>query len=314
VYDLCLSHQCLFRYDLDVARSQNDSDMRYLINMDYAATLNINSLGRRIRTHLYFTSESHLHTVLNVLRFADDSMNVLSEHGLSIINGTRELCYLTQIVMRVFEDSRREMTDPRRFRVELLFSPGATATPMQMNEIDRETDASRFDTAPLQKIGRDDLTCQDLEDFFDCVISEGRSTEDADSYEVASHVPEGTKKSKKIPPPKMVVTSPDRSIVNLFSAEDMTSSSPMKTSEKPATLEGVSDEVVESLSIPLIPLIESIESKEEEEKRIDQSKKLRHTYFWSGIALGCFSLGVGCLVMALQLNEENSRSRRRAFR
>jgi hypothetical protein len=83
VYDLCLSHQCLFRYDLDVARSQNDSDMRYLINMDYAATLNINSLGRRIRTHLYFTSESHLHTVLNVLRFADDFMIVLSHQCLS---------------------------------------------------------------------------------------------------------------------------------------------------------------------------------------------------------------------------------------
>jgi inositol-hexakisphosphate/diphosphoinositol-pentakisphosphate 1-kinase len=152
-----------------------------MINMDYSADLPINTMGRRVRTRLYFTSESHLHTVLNTIRFAgpDSSPSLLSEEGIEILNNTPELCYLTQIVMRVFEDSRAEMaTDPRRFRVEILFSPGATATPFHMSEMDRDNDASRFDTAPLQMIGREGLTCLEVEEFLEMVMMEGEMTEE----------------------------------------------------------------------------------------------------------------------------------------
>jgi Histidine phosphatase superfamily (branch 2) len=183
---ICHSLLEKIKYDIGIARSDNDTDMRYLINMDYSFDLNINTMGRRIRTRLYFTSESHLHTVLNTLRFGhyDGCKSLLSESGLAIINATPELCYLTQIVMRVFEDSRRDINDPRRFRVEVLFSPGATATPFHMGENDRETDNSRFDTAPLQVIGREDLTCQEVEDFLGSAIMAGRG--DDDEYEIAS--------------------------------------------------------------------------------------------------------------------------------
>lgn len=177
--------------------------MRYLINMDYSFDLNINTMGRRIRTRLYFTSESHLHTVLNVLRFAACNQctkvkTLLSEHGMSVINEAPELCYLTQLVMRVFEDGRRPMDDPRRFRVELLFSPGATATPFHMDELTRQSDSSRFDTAPLQNIGRDDLTCQDVEDFFESVIFEGRGSDDSydDAFSTSTAAEGGGRKEK----------------------------------------------------------------------------------------------------------------------
>jgi hypothetical protein len=173
--------------------------MRYMINMDYSADLPINTMGRRIRTRLYFTSESHLHTVLNTFRYANFGCMkpLLSEHGISIINATPELCYLTQIVIRVFEDNRRDMKDPRRFRIEILFSPGANSTPLQLHELRRDEDTSRFDTAPLQLIGREGLTCQEMEDFFEQAIMAGRS-EDEDSYEMASTstAAEGMKKPK----------------------------------------------------------------------------------------------------------------------
>jgi inositol-hexakisphosphate/diphosphoinositol-pentakisphosphate 1-kinase len=149
--------------------------------MEYSRDLPINTMGRRIRTRLYFTSESHLHTVLNSLRFPNPDGSVsslLSEEGIKILNATPELCYLTQIVMRVFEDNRSEMAnDPRRFRVEIFFSPGATATPLHLGELDRDMDASRFDTAPLQMIGRDGLTCEEVEDFFEMAIMEGQTGE-----------------------------------------------------------------------------------------------------------------------------------------
>lgn len=175
------------KYDLSIARQDNQVDMRYLINLAYQSDLNINTLGRRIRTRLYFTSESHLHTVLSVLRFGceDDRRLLLSEHGLSVINNAPELCYLTQIVLRVFEDARHPMDNPGRFRVEILFSPGANSTPFHMHEKERDQDTSRFDTAPLQLISREDLTCQDVEDFFDrAIMAAGRLSGDED--EVAS--------------------------------------------------------------------------------------------------------------------------------
>ena len=173
-------------------RTDNKADMRYMINMDYGADLPINTMGRRIRTRLYFTSESHLHTLLNVLRFAagesggDALSSMLSPDGIEYINNTRELCYLTQIVIRLFEDVSRPMDDPRRFRAEILFSPGATATPLHMDEAIRDADATRYDTTPLEHVARVGLTCTELEDYFATAICEGRKNKDDDGIDVAS--------------------------------------------------------------------------------------------------------------------------------
>mmetsp|Transcript_19998 Transcript_19998/g.30056 ORF Transcript_19998/g.30056 Transcript_19998/m.30056 type:complete len:1132 (-) Transcript_19998:526-3921(-) len=168
------------KFDLLVARTDSGVDMRFMINMDYGNDLPITTVGRRIRTRLYFTSESHLHTLLNVLRFCE-SENIdspISEEGKRIFAQAKELCYLTQITFRLFEDTNRRLDDPRRYRVEVLFSPGATATPMHMAELDRDLDSSRFDTVPLKVVGRDNLTCQEVEDFLDACIAKGHTEED----------------------------------------------------------------------------------------------------------------------------------------
>merc|ERR1712032_962794 len=109
------------------------------------------TMGRRVRTRLYFTSESHLHTMLNVFRFgnSDGTTSILSEKGQKLLNETPEFCYLTTVVLRLFEDPRKEENDPTKFRVEILFSPGATATPMHMSELKRHMDATRFETSPF---------------------------------------------------------------------------------------------------------------------------------------------------------------------
>lgn len=122
---------------------------------------------------------------------------MLSENGKDICASAPELCYLTQIIFRLFEDTKREPDDPRRYRVEVLFSPGATATPMHMAELDRDSDSSRFDTNPLQVIGREDLSCQHVEEFLDDCITEGHIP--ADEFEMASvatAVDEATRKTR----------------------------------------------------------------------------------------------------------------------
>jgi len=192
------------KYDLIIARTDNEVDMRYMINMEYGNDLPITTMGRRIRTRLYFTSESHLHTLMNMLRYGEshDSASPLSVEGKEEFAKTAELCYLTQIVFRIFEYTKRNMDDPRRFRVEVLFSPGATGTPMHMAEMDRDRDSSRFDTAPLKVVGREDLTCQEIEDFLNACITEGHTEED--DYDTKSMgTPADERKSKnKVAAPK----------------------------------------------------------------------------------------------------------------
>jgi inositol-hexakisphosphate/diphosphoinositol-pentakisphosphate 1-kinase len=198
-----ICHSLLEKIAFDLKTSRTDkhhADIRYLINMDYSADLPINTMGRRVRTRLYFTSESHLHTVLNALRFTSDGSEttaMFSEEGIAVLNETPELCYLTHVVMRVFEDAEIPPEDPRRFRVEsksafcsdiciacrylneyisctvtVLFSAGATAAPLHLDETDREMDPSRLDTAPLQMIGREGLTCEEVEDFLELLMQE----------------------------------------------------------------------------------------------------------------------------------------------
>ena len=112
------------KYDLTVSQSDTTHDMRYLLDHSHAEDLEINSLGRVVRTRLYFTSESHMHTLLNVLRHAGpNGKNAISKHGSEILENIPELSYLTQIVIRLFEDRM----DPTKFRCEISLSPGATS-------------------------------------------------------------------------------------------------------------------------------------------------------------------------------------------
>ena len=142
------------KYDLIVSRSDTTHDMRYLLDHSHADDLEINSLGRAVRTRLYFTSESHMHTLLNVLRYVtktgkeDKQMRAVSDEGMRIIEDVPELSYLTQLVIRLFED--RE--EPNKFRCEISFTPGAN------NDI--FTDKSPA-VAPYQIINGN-ISCDDL--------------------------------------------------------------------------------------------------------------------------------------------------------
>ena len=53
----------------------------------------------------------------------------LSSEGLELLDNVNELSYLTQVVIRLFEDSQQ----PGRLRCELSFSPGANNCPYKDN-------------------------------------------------------------------------------------------------------------------------------------------------------------------------------------
>ena len=86
----------------------------------------INSLERNVRTRLYFTSESHLHTLLNILRYPCDEIELIPKDGVVMLDALSELSYMTQIVIRLFESV---VDGESNYRCEISFSPGAIADP-----------------------------------------------------------------------------------------------------------------------------------------------------------------------------------------
>lgn len=121
------------KYDLSITMGEKGghaNDLGYHLDHSHAEDIGINSLGRCVRTRLYFTSESHLHTLLNVMRFPrEGDPCALSTEGLELLDSVKELSYLTQVVIRLFEDSQQ----PGRLRCELSFSPGANICPYKDN-------------------------------------------------------------------------------------------------------------------------------------------------------------------------------------
>jgi inositol hexakisphosphate/diphosphoinositol-pentakisphosphate kinase len=253
---VCSSLLEKIRFDLHIARTDNKTDMRYMINMDYSADLPINTMGRRIRTRLYFTSESHLHTLINVLRFAlngnssfgnECTSPVLSHYGMNLLNQSKEVCYLTQIVIRLFEDTGRRFNDPRRFRVEILFSAGATATPIHQARSTKETDLTRLDTEPLQAVGRDGLTCAEIEEFFDTIITE-RGKSDG-HHDVDAISDPGAFKAPKTPKTPTRPTTPIMSNGSVAKNKTVHTADRLKLSKSPPTR---SENPIVASSSPLV--------------------------------------------------------------
>ncbi|KDD72813.1 hypothetical protein H632_c2864p0, partial [Helicosporidium sp. ATCC 50920] len=136
---------------------------------------NVNSPLRHVRTRIYFTSESHMHSLMNILHHArivqgeEASLSggspapsptpepasgaapylsgravsgeltpapsslggepLLPPEAQATLDATRELDYMTHCVIRMFENKRIPIGDPARFRMEVLFSPGAAFNP-----------------------------------------------------------------------------------------------------------------------------------------------------------------------------------------
>merc|ERR1712142_533423 len=86
----------------------------------------VSSHGRHVRTRLYFTSESHIHSLLTVLSHGGlvDSQDEQWMRALEYVSLVSELNYMTQIVIMLYEDPTKESTSDQRFHVELHFSPG----------------------------------------------------------------------------------------------------------------------------------------------------------------------------------------------
>ncbi|XP_026673386.1 inositol hexakisphosphate and diphosphoinositol-pentakisphosphate kinase 2 isoform X10 [Ceratina calcarata] len=87
----------------------------------------VSSPGRHVRTRLYFTSESHVHSLLTVLRYGG-LLDVIKDEqwrrAMEYVSMVSELNYMSQIVVMLYEDPTKDPSSEERFHVELHFSPG----------------------------------------------------------------------------------------------------------------------------------------------------------------------------------------------
>uniref|UniRef100_A0A0N5CB37 Inositol hexakisphosphate and diphosphoinositol-pentakisphosphate kinase n=1 Tax=Strongyloides papillosus TaxID=174720 RepID=A0A0N5CB37_STREA len=124
---ICSPLAAKLRNDL-IRCTESIDDEETQTRLDPRASEGIATPMRHVRTRLYFTSESHIHTLMNLIRYggfmpADDKK---WQRAMNFLSGVTEFNYMTQIVMMVYEDSRSDSdkSDKDRFHIELLFSPG----------------------------------------------------------------------------------------------------------------------------------------------------------------------------------------------
>ncbi|CAI5477356.1 unnamed protein product [Closterium sp. Yama58-4] len=144
----------------------DDSNAQYRLDPKYA---NVRTPQRHVRTRLYFTSESHLHSVMNVLRFCqlDDSLQgeapLLSPDAMTRLYETRELDYLTHVVLRMYENVEVDLNDPRRFRVEIMFSPGSAVSPLEVEPSKKDHTLPVLPPFTVQNDAPDTLTMRRMD-------------------------------------------------------------------------------------------------------------------------------------------------------
>uniref|UniRef100_A0A668SS34 Inositol hexakisphosphate and diphosphoinositol-pentakisphosphate kinase n=1 Tax=Oreochromis aureus TaxID=47969 RepID=A0A668SS34_OREAU len=117
------------KIQLDLQRTHEDEAVNKLHPLYSRGVM---SPGRHVRTRLYFTSESHVHSLLSIFRYGG-LLNVCSgfeekdqqwKQAMDYLSAVTELNYMTQIVIMLYEDNNKDPSSEERFHVELHFSPG----------------------------------------------------------------------------------------------------------------------------------------------------------------------------------------------
>ncbi|XP_058637514.1 inositol hexakisphosphate and diphosphoinositol-pentakisphosphate kinase 2 isoform X6 [Onychostoma macrolepis] len=112
------------KIQLDLQRTHEDESVNKLHPLYSRGVL---SPGRHVRTRLYFTSESHVHSLLSIFRYGgllDEEKDQQWNRAMDYLSAVTELNYMTQIVIMLYEDNNKDPSSEERFHVELHFSPG----------------------------------------------------------------------------------------------------------------------------------------------------------------------------------------------
>ncbi|XP_056318056.1 inositol hexakisphosphate and diphosphoinositol-pentakisphosphate kinase 2 isoform X6 [Danio aesculapii] len=151
------------KIQLDLQRTHEDESVNKLHPLYSRGVL---SPGRHVRTRLYFTSESHVHSLLSIFRYGgllDEEKDEQWKRAMDYLSAVSELNYMTQIVIMLYEDNNKDPSSEERFHVELHFSPGVKVSeeesaPMGFGfrPASAENDQKQTDPGSLENLSRDE--------------------------------------------------------------------------------------------------------------------------------------------------------------
>lgn len=109
------------------ADSGTEDETESVNRLDPKYSYGVSSPDRHVRTRLYFTSESHIHSLVTALQFGgllDVKADEQWKRSMEFLSAISELNYLSQIVIMLYEDPTKEPSSDDRFHVEIHFSSG----------------------------------------------------------------------------------------------------------------------------------------------------------------------------------------------
>ncbi|XP_034053395.1 inositol hexakisphosphate and diphosphoinositol-pentakisphosphate kinase 1 isoform X18 [Gymnodraco acuticeps] len=156
------------KIQLDLQRTHEDESVNKLHPLYSRGVM---SPGRHVRTRLYFTSESHVHSLLSIFRYGgllDEENDQQWKRAMDYLSAVSELNYMTQIVIMLYEDNNKDLASEERFHVELHFSPGVKGVEEEENaptgfgfrpasaEVAQQNGQKQTDPGSLEDLSRDE--------------------------------------------------------------------------------------------------------------------------------------------------------------
>ena len=90
---------------------------------------------RHVKSRFYFTCASHMYALINIIGYGYNS--ILTHNNKKSFEELKKIFdfdYCSHIIFRLFEDLTVELQNPKRFRLEIIMSPGSNKNPKEAND------------------------------------------------------------------------------------------------------------------------------------------------------------------------------------
>ena len=125
----------------------------------------IKSSWRHVKTRFYFTSQSHLYSLLNTLIYSMNSFLVDNSKGINPIWSVFDLDYCSNIIFRLFENYNVDEKAEGRFRIEIRVCSGA------QKNLELDENVEHMCKVNDWFVLNDHLNIYDMKKYFDFVLN-----------------------------------------------------------------------------------------------------------------------------------------------
>ena len=90
---------------------------------------------RHVKSRFYFTCASHMYALLNIIGYGyNSSLTHNNKKSFEELKRIFDFDYCSHIIFRLFEDLNVDLQNPKRFRLEIIMSPGSNKNPKEAND------------------------------------------------------------------------------------------------------------------------------------------------------------------------------------